>query len=590
MILPMKKGALVLLALLLAGPVRVRAADDPHTLTYALSTDIDSLDPDWAYDATSQFAIQQMYEGLVDFDGPSIDRFTPRMASVIPSRANGFLSADGMTYAFPLRGGVKFHDGSTMTPADVKYSLLRFMLLDRDGGPSSLLLEPMTGRRTVVGADGRPDPEVFELADKSVSIEGGAIVLRLQKPFAPLLSVLAGFAPVVSKSFVAAHGGWDGRQETWMAAWNVSKEKAALYEGEDGTGPFKLVRWDRALKRLTLARHDAYWRSPAQLAGAVLVTVEEAKTRRRMLESGEADVAQVDPHSLPYFQAVPGAVVDTGLPLIETNSVIFFNFKIEPKDNPWLASGRLDGAGITPEFFADPDVRKGFAFAFDTDAYIREGFQGAAVRARGPIPKGLGYTLPASRATANQIGLPYSLDESSRLLRAVHGGDIWANGFLLPMAYPEGNSDRRLACRLMAEGLAKVNPKFRVDCRGIAQTKLLEELLAHRLSAFVYRWALDYPDPHNAVEPFLHSTGFFGSALSYSNPRADAMVAQAAAESDPNERRKQYSELEALALYDIPAIFTVDTTGALARRVKVQNWNYNPMQSYGMLYEVTKLP
>ena len=585
----MKTASFVLFGLLLAGAVSVRAAEDPHTLTYALSTDFDSLDPAWAYDATSQFVIQQMYEGLVDFDGSAVDRFVPRMASVVPTRANGFLSADGMTYAFPLRGGVKFHDGAIMTAQDVKYSLLRFLLTDREGGPSALLLEPLIGRRTVVGSDGLPDPEAFELADKAVSIEGGAIVLRLQKPFAPLLSVLAGFAPVVSKAYVAARGGWDGRRETWTAAWNVPKEKAALYGGEDGTGPFKLAGWDRPLRRLTLARNDAYWRSPAQLAGAVLVTVEEPKARRRMLETSEADVAQVDPRSLPYFQAVPGAVVDAGLPLLETNSVIFFNFKIDARDNPWLASGKLDGQGIPPDFFADREVRTAFAFAFDYDSYIRDGFQGAAVRARGPIPKGLGYTLD-SHATANQRGLPYSLDEAAKAFRAAHGGDIWANGFLLPMAYPEGNPDRRLACRLMADGLAKVNPKFRVDCRGISQTKLLDELVAHRLSSFVYRWALDYPDPHNAVEPFLHSTGFFGSALSYSNPRADAMVEEAAAESDPNQRRKEYSELEALALYDVPAIFTVDTTGALARRVKVQNWVYNPMQSYGMLYEVTKLP
>ena len=585
----MRKGSLVLAGLLLGGAVPARATEDPHTLTYALTSDVDSLDPDWAYDATSQFAIQQMYEGLVDFDGASIDRFVPRMAAVVPSRANGFLSADGMTYAFPLRGGVKFHDGTTMKAEDVKYSLLRFMLMDRDGGPSALLLEPLTGRHTVVGADGRPDPDVFEFVDKAVSIEGNAVVLRLQRPFAPLLSLLTSFAPVVSKAYVAAHGGWDGRPETWAAAWNVPKEKAALYAGDGGTGPFKLVSWDRALRRLTLARHDAYWRSPAQLAGAVLITVEEPKTRRRMLETGEADVAQVDPRSLPYFQAVPGAVVDTGLPLLETSSVIFFNFKIETRDNPWLASGKLDGQGVPPDFFADREVRTAFAFAFDYDTYIRDGFQGAAVRARGPIPKGLGYTLD-SHATANQRGLPYSLDEAAKAFRAAHGGDIWANGFLLPMAYPEGNPDRRLACRLMADGLAKVNPKFRVDCRGISQTKLLDELTAHRLSAFVYRWDLDYPDPHNAVEPFLSSKGFFASALSYSNPRADAMVEQAAEESDPNQRRKQYSELEALALYDIPAIFTVDTTGALARRVKVQNWIYNPMESYGMLYEVTKLP
>ncbi|MFI5361847.1 MAG: ABC transporter substrate-binding protein [Elusimicrobiota bacterium] len=586
----LKTSRLAVLGLLLGGAaVPARADADPQSLTYAVSTDVDSLDPDWAYDATSQFPILQMYEGLVGFDGAAMDAFVPLIASVVPNASNGFLSPDGLTYRFPLRGGVKFHDGAAMTPEDVRYSLLRFMLTDRAGGPSALLLEPLIGRRGVLGDDGRPDPDVFDLADRAVSVEGGAIVLRLQRPFAPLLSVLAGFAPVVSKAYVAAHGGWDGRRETWAAAWNVPKEKAALYAGDAGTGPFKLVSWDRDLKRLVLGRNDAYWRSPAHLARATILTVEEPKARRRLLESGEADAAQVDPRSLPFFEAVPGVVVDKGLPLTETNSVIFFNFKIEPRDNPWIGSGRLDGQGVPPDFFADLAVRKGFAFAFDDAAYIKTGFQGLAVPARGPIPLGLGYAMPG-HDTADQHGLPYSLDEAAKSLRSAHGGDIWANGFLLPMAYPDGNPDRRLACRLLAEGLAKVNPKFRVDCRGIAQTKLLQELLAHRLSAFVYRWALDYPDPHNAVEPILHSTGYFGSALSYSNPRADAMLDAASAESDPNQRKRDYSELSALALYDVPAIFTVETTGALARRVKVQNWLHNPMESYGMLYEVSKLP
>ena len=459
------------------------------------------------------------------------------------------------------------------------------MLIDRNGGASSLLLQPLTGRRTVLGPDGKPDPEVYELADKAVSIEGNAVVLRLQKPFAPLLSVLAGYAPVVSKAYVAAHGGWDGRRETWAAGYDVPREKAALYAQEDGAGPFKLTGWNRDLKRLTLARNDAYWRSPAKLAGAVLLTVEEPKTRRIMLESGDADVAQVDRRSVPYFQAVPGAVVDTGLPLLEADDVIFFNEKIDARDNPWIGSGKLDGQGIPPDFFADAEVRKAFAFAFDYDGYIREGFQGVAVRAHGPIPSGV-----AGYGSIDQRGLPYSLEESERAFRGAHGGDIWTNGFLLPIEYPEGEADRRLACRFLGEGLAKVNAKFRVDCRGVPQTKLLDELRGRRLAAFVYRWILDYPDPNNAVEPFLHSTGYFAAPLSYSNPRADAMIEKAAAETDPNQRKLDYGELQALALYDVPEIFTVETTGALARRVKIQNWIHNPIQPFGSLYQVTKLP
>ncbi|MFX5825226.1 hypothetical protein ABTE33_20930, partial [Acinetobacter baumannii] len=81
---------------------------------------------------------------------------------------------------------------------------------------------------------------------------------------------------------------------------------------------------------------------------------------------------------------------------------------------------------------------------------------------------------------------------------------------------------------------------FRVDCRGIEQSRLLGELGKRRLSAFVYRWVLDYPDPHSAIEPLIGSKGYFGTALGISIPRADALIDQAAAETDPAKRKAQY--------------------------------------------------
>jgi len=96
---------------------------------------------------------------------------------------------------------VKFHDGTPMTGEDVKYSLMRFLLLDRDGGPSNLLLTGLLGARST--NDLAPD-RIYDLADKAIAIEGGALVLRLKKPFAPLLGILANFAHVVPKAAVAA--------------------------------------------------------------------------------------------------------------------------------------------------------------------------------------------------------------------------------------------------------------------------------------------------------------------------------------------------------------------------------------------------
>ena len=53
------------------------------------------------------------------------------------------ISADGLTYRFPLRSGVKFHNGEAMTSADVKASLQRYAQI----GGSEYIMEPVAAIR-----------------------------------------------------------------------------------------------------------------------------------------------------------------------------------------------------------------------------------------------------------------------------------------------------------------------------------------------------------------------------------------------------------------------------------------------------------
>lgn len=571
---------LTLVAVLLLGLISpVRASNDPTILDYAMATDVDTLDPHWGYDAVSLFVVDQVYETLIDFAGESLDTFEPHIATVVPSLHNGFLSKDGLTYAFPLRSGVKFHDGTLMTPEDVKYSLMRFLLLDREGGPSNLLLFGLVGARTTTEL--APDA-LFDLADKAIVIEGGSLVLRLQRPFAPLLGILANFGHIVPKAAVVAGGGWNGKKESWIKHRNPPKEKTALHSRMIGTGPFKLESWDPAAKRLVLVRNEAYWRKPAALARVNLTTLSESRDRRRRLEAGDLDAAFVERRYVDQFAGMPGVVVTDGLPALEAQNTVLFNLKTEAAGNTWLGSGKL-GDGVPPDFFADLEVRKAFAFAFDYDAFIKEAYHSKAIQAHGPIPAVLfGYN-------PKQKPWPFSPYQAEAAFKRGKNGAVWAQGFALSVAYTEGNSERRIACRLLKEGVEKLNKLFRVECRALPESRLLDEFRAGRLPALVYRWILDYPDPHNAVEPFLHSRGYFASALGYANPRADAMIEQAAAEIDPAKRKALYYELQALAIYDAPAIFTADSHNIVVRRANVQGWLYHPIQPYGTLYEVTKI-
>lgn len=82
-----------------------------------IQNDLDSLDPHKAKAAGTKEVLFNMFEGLVkpDKDG----NLVPAVASEV------MISEDGMTLSFPLREGVKFHNGALVTADDVIYSIKR---------------------------------------------------------------------------------------------------------------------------------------------------------------------------------------------------------------------------------------------------------------------------------------------------------------------------------------------------------------------------------------------------------------------------------------------------------------------------------
>lgn len=87
----------------------------------------DSLDPHKSVAAGTKEVLFNIYEGLVkpDEEGNYKD-------AVAKSHE---ISADGKVYTFALRENVKFHDGSTVTAQDVKYSIERCAGINGDGTP-----------------------------------------------------------------------------------------------------------------------------------------------------------------------------------------------------------------------------------------------------------------------------------------------------------------------------------------------------------------------------------------------------------------------------------------------------------------------
>src|SRR5262249_44829549 len=155
--------------------------------------------------------------------GSTTDKYQPMLATQVPSLANGLISADGLTYTFPIRKGVKFHDGSVMTVDDVVYSIRRFMLQDQAGGPAWLLLGPFLGGDSTRDDKGKIQV-TFADVTRAVSAKADAVVFRLKKPFAPFLTIVAAWTSIMPRAWAAAHGDWDGGAGTWQKFNNPKRE------------------------------------------------------------------------------------------------------------------------------------------------------------------------------------------------------------------------------------------------------------------------------------------------------------------------------------------------------------------------------
>lgn len=558
------------------------AVKNPDTFVFAGIGDPESFDPAWAYDASSSHILGNVYEYLLAFPGGGVrlKDLAPMLATKVPSKANGLVSADGLTYRFPIRKGVKFHDGSGLTPEDVRYSLLRFMLLDRDGGPSSLLLEPILGVSST-REKGALRPGIVEKAFAAVAVEGDSVVVKLPKPFAPFLTILPSYGATLSKSWCAARKQWDGRPETAARFNNPLHEDAIPMGAANGTGPYRLVRHDKNLKQTTLERHEGYWRGPARLKSVIIKTIEEFATRKLMLSAGDADSIYGPQMFYPQLEGIPGVQLLDKMDTLDIGNAAFFAFKINPVANPNLGSGKLDGEGIPPDFFTDKDVRKGFAHAIDRVAYVKDIQRGIGRPGSSFVPPGLlGYQGGPD---------PYRFDlkKAEQHLRRAWGGKAWEKGFKLSVVHNAGSAPAQVLCQMIKRNIESLNPKFKVDVRVLQWSSFLEQKQSGKLPFFTSAWGADYPDPHNFAFPFLHSAGSFPTSQGFSDPRFDTLIEQAVRELDETKRAKLYARLHALWYEEVPGLVIAEGYRYRAQRSWVKGFKLMPMfpnMPYGSYY------
>jgi peptide/nickel transport system substrate-binding protein len=546
---------------------------NPDTFIQANIGDVDSFDPAYAYDSASEEQIQSIYEPLVYFKGGSTSEFVPVLAT------EWNISPDGKTYRFKIRQGVKFHNGDDLTPEDVEYSFERGMVQDYGAGPQWLFFEPLLGLHT-----SRTDDDLIPL-DKiksTVEVDGDWVQFNLATPYEPFLQILAGsWGSIVDKKWCMANGDWDGTQASYEKLNNPPAGGSPLQSIANGTGPYMLERWDAGVE-ISLVRNDNYWREPASFKRFITKVVDEWTTRKLMLEAGDADWAYVPTAYISELEGMKGVKVYKDLPQLQAEA-FFFQFDVSP-ESTFIGSGQMDGNGIPPDFFSDINVRKGFNYAFDWEAYIKDGLLGEARQIGSPVVEGLPYFDPDTPMYAKDLA------KAEEYLKQAWGGEVWDKGFTLTVAYNAGNLQRKTACEILQMNLFQINPNFKVNIQVMQWPTLVRSMYMGLLPMFQIAWIADYPDPHNFVSAMMHSQGTFAAWQHYQNAEVDALIDKGIASADPAERKDIYYKLQNLYYEEVPGIMLAQPLGRRYFRDWVQGFVFNPVDpaQIGHIYSLSK--
>jgi peptide/nickel transport system substrate-binding protein len=190
---------------------------------------------------------RNIFDGLINQDANQ---------ALEPALALSWKPESETVWRFELRPGVKFHDGSDFTAADVVASIKRVALASANS-PSSFA------------------PYVQEIAEIT---EDGPLALRIRtKAPAPLLP------NNLSRIAILPHG-----------AVTLPTTELNAGHGVTGTGPYRFVSWSPD-DNVVLARNDAYWGKAADWERVTFRLIKNPSARTAALLAGDIDAIEAVP-------------------------------------------------------------------------------------------------------------------------------------------------------------------------------------------------------------------------------------------------------------------------------------------------------
>ena len=447
------------------------------------------MDPALVTEGGTGDVLQNIFEGLVGFD--ENNRIRPVLAE------EWDISPDGRIYTFRLKAA-KFHNGRALTAEDVRYSLERALLPATRSNSALNYLGEIDGADELANGKRKRLEGVEALSDREVRIR----LRRARGHFLGALAYPTGF--IVCREAIEKNGG-------------ALDEKAAI-----GTGPFKLEEYRRRSK-LTLTAFSDYHGGKPALDRIERPIVLDAQTRHLMYENDEIDLTAISASDYLRDQKEPR--LKSELHRFPLASVVYLC--LHPRLQP---------------AFADIRVRRAFAAALDKDEIIRVASHGLWTRADALLPPG----LPGSNQSMPKI--EYNPAAARKLL--ADAGYPNGRGFpALTLVFSQGVPERSAMAQVVRQTLRR-NLGISVSLQEREAATFISDRRDEKMPFYIGVWDSDYLDPQNTLSTLLRS-GVPLNDFGYRNPRFDALVDRADAESGQSKRVALYQDAEKIAMDDL---------------------------------------
>lgn len=488
------------------------AADSEYkdTLVFAMNTDVQSMDPQIQNDTTSEQVVKMLYNTLLKFQDDG---------TVVGDLAESWsVSEDKLTWTFNLKQGVKFHNGKELTSADVKATFDRALNAEAGGLRTTEIIKMFTAVEA-------PDPYT--------------VTITTDAPYGPMESLMCNMSlGIMDADYIEQYG----------------LDLGTSAEGENGTGPFKVVSWERD-QEIVVERFDDYFGTPAKLQTVVYTIIPEAASRVIALETGEVDVIDKP--------------TDEDLARLEADTE---NFTVLRKPT---ISQRLFRFGCNDPIISNTKVRQAIVYAIDRQAIIDALFTGSAYPSTAPLaPVTFGYS---------DLG---EIEQDLELAKSLLAEAGYPDGFDTKIVTTERYQNGIELAEIISQQLAEIGINAKIEVwEWSALSASWNGITADEFDQpiFIMGAGPSMRDADGGLRG-LYTTSETGlndrNYGFYSNAEVDALIEQGMQETDQQKRVEIYKEaMEILYREDPVAFWLFDMYGLAITSSKVEGVTLSPIST-----------